>query len=158
MDSSNPNAIETLISEAIPFGRLSRETIRAAQEELADLWATAGLLAVEKAELRRENERLRAELAEANIERTEQARLLGMSAETELKLRARVEGLEARAAVPEAVAKVPVDPDVETLKRMHEAYWGSSTSNYWHENSEPLWRKTYAAILSAADTEVKNGH
>jgi len=59
-------------------------------------------------------------------------------------------------AVPEAVAKVPVDPDVETLKRMHEAYWGSSTSNYWHENSEPLWRKTYAAILSAADTEGRS--
>jgi len=59
------------------------------------------------------------------------------------------------AVVPEAVASIPVTPDVETLKRMHVAYWGSATSNYWHENSEPLWRKTYSALLSAADTEVK---
>jgi len=62
---------------------------------------------------------------------------------------------EQPAVVPEAVASIPVTPDVETLKRMHVAYWGSATSNYWHENSEPLWRKTYSALLSAADTEVK---
>jgi hypothetical protein len=54
------------------------------------------------------------------------------------------------AKVPDGYVMVPRTPDVETLKQMHEAYWGSRTSNHWHENSEHLWRKTYWAMLAAA--------
>ena len=50
----------------------------------------------------------------------------------------------------EGYALVPRDPPIELLKKMHVAYWGSPTSNHWHENSEQVWRETYYAMLAAA--------
>lgn len=47
---------------------------------------------------------------------------------------------------------MPIEPPIELLKKMHLMYWRDHGRTEelvmsWHEGSEPLWRKTYAAMV-----------
>jgi hypothetical protein len=59
---------------------------------------------------------------------------------------------EAKAAVPEGFAIIPLEPNSEIRKAMHHAYWGTPHLPF-HDGSPALWNAAYKAMLTAAQVQ-----